>query len=39
LEYQRSQIIKDLEAAFTAYGAAGVLAAPDYPSCTFTLEL
>lgn len=39
LEDQRSQILKDLEAAFTVYGAAGILAAPDYPSYTFTLEI
>ncbi len=40
LEGQRSQIIKDLEAAFTAYRGAGILASPNYySSYTFILEL
>jgi len=40
LEGQRSQIIKDLEAAFTAHRGTGVLVPPDYySSYTFTLEL
>ena len=40
LENQRSQIIKDLEAAFTAYRGAGVLASSGYYSdYIFTLEI
>jgi len=39
LEDQRPKIINDLEAAFTAYKGAGVLAVDDSPSYTFELEV
>lgn len=39
LENQRPEIIRDLEAAFTAYKGAGVLAIDDSPSYTFELEI
>ena len=38
LEIRRSEVLKDLEAAFTAYRGAGVLSSNDSLEYTFTLE-